>query len=76
MAAITIISSSLCNEVTLANHKAASSLDAQLVCCAKCRITDIAASFQRLFYASFAWNHYGVCSPCDPERATTNGEFV
>lgn len=49
VAANTIISSSLHNEVMLANHKA--------VCHARCKITDTLSSFQRLSYGSFTWSH-------------------
>lgn len=57
VAANTAISSSLHNEVMLTNHKAASSLNMQVVFCARCRITDIVASFQSLCYDSFTWSH-------------------
>lgn len=48
VAANTAISSAVHNEVMLTNHKAASSLSVQVVCCARCRITDRVASSQSL----------------------------
>lgn len=53
----TAISSSLHNEVMHKNHKAASSLNMQVLCCARCTITDIVASFQSLYYDLFTWSH-------------------
>jgi len=48
VAANIAISSSLCNAVMLTRYKAAGSLSVQVVCDARCRITDIVASFQSL----------------------------
>lgn len=57
VAACTIISSSLYSEVMLENHKATSSLNTQVMCHARCKITDALASLQRLFCNSFTWSH-------------------
>lgn len=51
------ISSSLHNEVMRTNHKAASSLNMQVVCHARCRITGVVASFRSLCYDAFTWSH-------------------